>query len=349
MAIQYASPRTPAGYLASLKPIVAMATTARSSWLRTVQTLAQAEDLAEFQAEAVQNAIRQRERINEARRMLNAMTAPEVYRDMERALNDWLEALVGSCDAIANATAGIQPSDVEGARKRLRGAAESALKFNSERSSVITVGAPRPAPVEGRPPGRPLSRRTVVIGLLVLLVLAIVLYVTLFSGGTSDAIRRTLTGQAGTVERRAFPQAEITARLKAEIASRNVLFQNLDIRLVAPDKIVVTGTIAIPNRPVPVEVQLTTGVTPNGRPRLTAGPIAAVGVQLPPEANEALARRVEEGNVELAKQIAPNQFVRRLAIEDGQLVADVETVGGTPVAASPTPAAAGGPPPKPAP
>src|SRR4051794_39913008 len=103
MATQFAAPRSPAAFLGSLKPILDRATNARTSWLRCLNDLANAEDPAERSDDAVQMAIRCREQFNEAKRALNQMTAPMAYQDMERSLDGWLEALATSCDPLANA------------------------------------------------------------------------------------------------------------------------------------------------------------------------------------------------------------------------------------------------------
>src|SRR5579885_589201 len=144
MALHYASSRTPAGYLANLKPILDRATSVRTSWLRFLNDLANAEDVAGRSDEATQMAIRCREQFNEARRSLNQMTPPPMYQDMERALDGWLEALSASCEALANAVPPVTFDQVNAARRKLRDAAQEAEEpgerlGNNKRLIVLTV------------------------------------------------------------------------------------------------------------------------------------------------------------------------------------------------------------------
>lgn len=324
-----ASPRSPAAYLANLKPVLDAATAARTAWLRALNDMAQSPDIGERSDEVVQVAIRAREQFNEARRVLNQLTAPEMYRDMERALDGWLEALSGSCEQLASARPPITLEQVNAARRRLRDAAQQADKFNAERASVIVVGAP---PGEAPPePGEQLgnNKRLIVLTMLGLILMIVALYFAFGALGTSTTgIGTPGPGTPGAgQERRIFQRSEVLDRLRQEIAARQVAFLNADVRLVEPDRLIVTGQIQGPTSLVPVEAELQIGVTDAGKPRVTALNINATGVPVPQGALDALNRRTEEANRALPEEVAPDQFVRRLYVERDTVVAEIDRVG----------------------
>jgi hypothetical protein len=139
--------------------------------------------------------------------------------------------------------------------------------------------------------------------------------------GKRDAVA-ALLGQAP--DRRVYPAAEVLSRLKAEIATRKVLFSNPDVDLVAPDRIVVKGRIKGGASTIPVEVELQMSVTPDKRPRVDAKRLAAVGVEVPVEAFEALTKRVEEANATLPDQVPDGFDLKRLYVENEAVVAEPE-------------------------
>jgi hypothetical protein len=324
-----ASTRSPAAYLANLKPVLDAATAARTAWLRALNDMGQSEDIGERSDEAIQLAVRSREQFNEAKRILNQLTAPEMYRDMERALDGWLEALAASCEQIANARPPVTAEQVNAARRRLRDAAQQADKFNAERASVITVGGqPGEAPEE---PGEQIgnNKRLIVLTLLGLVLMIVALYFAFGALGTSNTGLRTPgagTPGAGQ-ERRVFQRSEVLDRLKQEIAARGVAFLNPDVRLVEPDRVVVTGQIQGPTGLVPVEAELQLGVTDAGRPRVTPLKINATGVQVPQGALDALNKRTDEANKTLPEQLKPDEFIRRLYVEKDTVVAEIDKAG----------------------
>lgn len=322
MALQYASQRSAASYLVSLKPIVDTAMMARGEWLRFLGDMPEGTDLAAEQLEIVPIAIRQRERFNEARRRLNQLPPPPAYRDMEQALDRWLAALAGSADAIASIRGQpLSDTHVATARRRLRDAAQAASKFNAERASVITVGAPPMEAEQPRVPFRP-NLRLILPLLLVLLLGGGGIYYLTSRAGTPAATLPTKP----SIEVRTFSQPEVLERLRQEIAGRRVAFQNPDVRLVEPDTVIITGEIQGPSSAIPVEATLRLSVTADGKPRVTAIGISATGIQVPQEALDALNLRAEEGNRDLALLLKPEEVVRRLAVEGNNVIAEIETV-----------------------
>ncbi len=130
------------------------------------------------------------------------------------------------------------------------------------------------------------------------------------------------------LEKRVFTQAEITSRLRQEINNRIVQFQDSDVRLIDPDRIVVVGKIPGPTGAlvgVEVETQLT--ITDQGLPKLTPTKLSASGVQIPSWASEALRVRIEEANRELVAAIPGGQRLQRVIIQNGTLSADLVTPG----------------------
>jgi len=325
------SSRTPAAYLANLKPILDAATVTRTTWLRALNAMAEDEDIGERTSEATALAIRTREQFNEARRALNQMTAPDMYRDMERALDGWLEALAGSCDQLANAVGPITADQVNASRRKLKEAAQQADKFNAERASIITVGGPPPVDVPDEP-GESIgnNKRLIVLTVLGLVLMIVALYFAFGALGTSSTQVPNRGPNGGVIEKRVFQRSDILDRLQKEIAGRQVAWLNPDVKLVEPDRIIISGSIQGPTGPIPAEAELQMGVTDNGQPKLTAIRVNATGVQLPTGALDALTKRTDEANKTLPQQLAPNQFVRKLYVDKDTVVAEIETVGGTP-------------------
>src|SRR5207248_4502418 len=130
---------------------------------------------------------------------------------------------------------------------------------------------------------------------------------------------------AGVADRRVYPQPEVLSRLKAEIATRKVLFTEADVQLVPPDRIIVRGKIQGPSSQIPVEVELQMSVTPDNKPRIDSRRLAAVGVTIPTEAFDALNKRIDEANKTLPDQVPAGFVVKRLSIENNAVVADLES------------------------
>jgi hypothetical protein len=330
-----ASSRNPAAYLANLKPVLDAATSIRTSWLRALNAMAEDPDIGERTSEATALAIRTREQFNEARRALNGMTAPDVYRDMERSLDGWLEALSASCDALANAVGQVTPDQVNNARRKLKEAAEQADKFNAERASIITVGGPPPGDAVEDPTEKiGNNKRLIVLTLLGLVLMIVALYFAFGALGSSSTV--TQRGPAGgIVEKKVYQRSEILDKLKAEIANRQVAWLNPDVKLLEPDRVIISGAIQGPTGQIPAEAELQLGVTDNGQPNAT-------GVTLPPGVLDALNKRTDEANKTLPTQLGPNQFVRKLYVDKDTVVAEVESVGAQPTAGAKPTAKPGG-------
>ena len=140
------------------------------------------------------------------------------------------------------------------------------------------------------------------------------------------AVQVPTPAPGGTVnlEKRVFTQAEITSRLRQEITNRIVQFQNADVRLVDPDRVIVVGRIPGPTGGlvgVEVETQLT--ITDRGLPKLTPTKLSASGVEIPSWASEALRVRIEEANRELAAAIPGGQRLQKVVIQNGAITADL--------------------------
>lgn len=322
-----ASSRNPAAYLANLKPVLDSATGTRTAWLRALNQMAEDEAVGERSGEATALAIRMREQFNEARRALNGMTAPDTYRDMERALDGWLEALSASCEPLATAAPPITLDQVNAARRKLREAAEQADKFNAERASIITVGGPPPGVAADPAESIGNNKRLIVLTLLGLVLMIVALYFAFGALGTSSSTTPVRGPAGGLIERRIFSRAEILDRLNKEIAARQIAWTNSDVKLVEPDRVVVTGQVNAPTGPVGAEAELQLGVTDAGKPKLTALSIKATGLTLPPGALDALNKRTEEANKTLPEQLAAGQFVRKIYVQKDTVVVEVETVG----------------------
>ena len=119
---------------------------------------------------------------------------------------------------------------------------------------------------------------------------------------------------------------------------RSVQFQDVDVRLEPPDRVVVPGrVVGAGGNQVAVTVELRVGAE-GGKPKITPLRISANGLSVPTAFTEALAKRAEEANRELANQVPAGQIVRRVFVEDNAVGAEVEAAApaGTGTAA-PTP------------
>src|SRR5581483_6305612 len=132
---------------------------------------------------------------------------------------------------------------------------------------------------------------------------------------------------------------EILDKLKAEIANRKVAFLEPDVRLQAPDRVIIVGKIQGPTSLIPVEAELQLGVTTDGKPKITPIRINATGVTVPPEALDAMNKRTDEANKVLPGQLAPNQFVRRVFVEHDTVVVELDTAGAPAANGTPGPGA----------
>jgi hypothetical protein len=147
------------------------------------------------------------------------------------------------------------------------------------------------------------------------------------------------------VERKIFPQAEVLGRLRQELLSRTVQIRDVDVRLEAPDRIVIPGKVLAPTGSlvgVTIELQIAADA---GKPKITPIRVSAVGIgiSVPQAATDAVTKRADEANKELANQVPAGQTVRRLFIENNAIVVELEmpaAVGtGTPQAQTPKPGA----------
>ncbi len=339
LAIRDNSPRAVAQYMASLKPILASATEARGTWVHYVLELTHRDDLASSQAEIARVALTQSHVFSDARRQLSTVHVPPGFEPMHRAVEAWLAMLARSCDAVVRSSAPLDQARLERLRDILREAGAKADQFNEERSAAVQAlhEAQRPG---AKPPGIIASTREIRIVAIVLIstiVVSFLIYLALngfvLPGQSTPLFRPPAILGGGTpgagIERRTFPLADIQNKLQSEISGRRVAFQSADVKLVAPDRIIVNGKVQGPSALIPVEAELEIGITDAGLPRVTPKRLSAIGVQVPPEAFEAFNKRVEEANRDLAGQLAPGQFLRRLYIENNQIIADVDVSAST--------------------
>lgn len=345
LATREASPRAIARYLASLKPALGSATDARNVWVRYLAELAHREDLAAAHTEAVQIALARGQQFHDARRAIAQLPVPPGYEPMHQAVDGWLQALLASCEVVVRASPPISRATLDRAQAILREAATKADRFNQQRTVAVQALTDAQMPVPARAKRVVASKkemRALIVSLLAALLLCGGAIFAVNSLSNTPPPTRTPTparpGQPGSgVERRVFPQPDILARLRQEIASRKVAWQEPDVQLVPPDRIVVKGKIQGPTSVVPVEVELQMSVTPDGKPRLEAKRLSAIGVDVPAGAFDALNKRVDEANQTLPQQLPPGQTLARLYIQDNAVVAEL-TGGpsGAPAGSSPT-------------
>jgi hypothetical protein len=242
--------------------------------------------------------------------------------------------MVGSCDAVVQHPGPLGREQLEQVREKLRGAARQAERFNAERRTV--AGLPAEDEPTGRRRGRVRIATAVVCGALLLLLVG---YFGVAARGSSDpagTATPTAALPGAGVERRVFPQPEILARLRQEIAGRSVQFQEVDVRLEPPDRVVIPGRVLGPGgNLIGVTVELQVGAE-GGRPKVTPLKIAASGLAVPQAFTDALAKRSDEANRDLATQVPAGRLVRRVFVENNAIVAEIE-------AATPGPAGTAAP------
>jgi hypothetical protein len=312
-------------YLSDLKPIIATGAEVRGEWMTMLARLNRADDPSSMQREAVQAGLDRSQNFRELRRRLATLRPPPELTDMHRSVDGWLAAMIGSCDAIVQHAGPLGPEQLDRVRERLRRAAKEAERFNTERRALAGEPAARLPTFRLRP--------KTIAAIAGALLLGSVAYVGLGGPGSTtvtDMIGLTGRSTAGRgalgagVERRVFPQAEILARLRQEIAGRSVQFQDVDVQLEPPDRVVVPGRVLAPGgSQVAVTVELRVGAE-DGRPKITPIRIGANGLSVPQAFTEALARRADEANRELANHVPAGQIVRRVYVENNAVVAEVE-------------------------
>jgi hypothetical protein len=344
LAIREASPRAIARYLASLKPALGSATDARNVWVRYLSELAHREDLAAAHTEAVQLALARGQQFHDARRAIAQLPVPPGYEPMQQAVDGWLQALLASCEVIVRASPPIGRATLDRAQAILREAATKADRFNQQRTAAVQALTDAQMPVPARAKRIVASKkemRALIVSLVAALLLcggAIFAVSSVSSGPPARTPTPVRPGQPGSgIDRRVFPQPDVLARLRQEIASRKVAWQDPDVQLIPPDRIVVKGKIQGPTSVVPVEVELQMSVTPDGKPRLEAKRLSAIGVDVPAGAFDALNKRVDEANQMLPQQLSPGQVLTRLYVQDNAIIA--ELTGGPnapPAAGTPT-------------
>jgi hypothetical protein len=295
------------------------------------------EDLATIHTETVQFALARGQQFHDARRAVAQIPPPPGYDAMRQALDGWLGGLQASSETIIRAQPPIRRETLDRAQKILRDAASRADRFNHQRTTAVQTLVDAQSPVPARAKKMVASKkemRALAMALIAALLLAGGAAFGLSTLASAPPPTRVPTpaakpgGQRAGLDRRVFTQPEILQRLKAEIAARKVIFFEPDVRLVAPDRIIITGKVQGPAGLVPVEAEIQAGATPDGKPRVDSKRLSAVGVEVPPGAFDALTKRVEEANKVLPDQVSPGQFVRRIFVENNTLV--VELDGGTP-------------------
>jgi hypothetical protein len=323
-AEERATPRAITRYLASLKPVLAAGTDARGVWVRFLVEAAKREDQAAAFAEAQQVALGQGQAIETARRTLHSIPPPTGLEDMHRTIDKWLRTLAHSCEAVFQAPGPLTPELMTKARNILHEAGAEADRFNRQRQTVVESLADVVAPPQDGP--KFIANTKEIRALAITLVLALLLI-----GGGAYAVSAlgdspTPTPTTGS-DRRVFPQPEILNRLKAEILSRKVAWQDADVVLVAPDLILVKGKIFGGSSQIPVEVELQMSVTEDGKPKIATKRLSAVGVTVPPEAFDALNKRVDEANKTLPDQIPAGYTLKRLFVENNAVVVELQPNG----------------------
>jgi hypothetical protein len=261
---------------------------------------------------------------------------------MAQAIDGWLQALLASCEAVVRSHPPLTRQTLERVQDVLHEAAGKADRFNQQRSVAVQqlVEAQMPVPAKARKVvASKKEMRALVIALVAALLLAGGSMFALNSLANSAPPTRTPTaatkpGLQSTGNRRVFPQPDVLARLKQEIANRKVAWVEPDVQLVPPDRVIVTGKIQGPINVVSVEVELQMSVTTDGMPRLEAKRLSAIGVDVPPGAFDALNKRVDEANQTLPQQLGPGEKLTRLYVQDNAVIAELTGgAGGTPTPA----------------
>ena len=339
-----------ARYLSALRPILVSATNARANWVRFLNELAARPDLAKATPEAVQVALGQSNQFAQARRQLTQLQPPPNYQDMHGTIEGWLKSLELSCQIVVRQTGPLTPDTVSRVREALQEAATDADRFNAERAAIQAVVKETARPSEKRP--RLIANRkelrlvALVMGVLLSLLAAGVWASGVLSPSVdttptvspADATATAVAFLASGGERRVYPLPDIQKRLDLEIAGRKVAFREATVRLVPPDRVIVSGKIQGAADLITVEVELQV-MAENGKPKIVTQGLRAAGVQVPREAYDALTQRADEGNAELAKQLKPNEYVSRVVVEPTQVIAEIADLSKMPGASTtPTPA-----------
>ena len=327
LAMRDGSPRQVARYLNSLRPVLTSGTNARGVWVRFLNEIAKRDDMRAAHAEAQQMALGQGQHLDETRRLLASIPVPTGFEDMHRSIDGWLKALVESCEAVFRSRPPLANETLARARQSVYQAGLEADTFNRQRQTVVESLSEGPAPAGARPRFIANSKELRALGIALVLALAMV------GGGVYGMMKLTATPASAaaaratipTPDRRIYPQPEVLARLKDELATRKVAFGDPDVQLVPPDRIIVKGKIQGLVSQIPVEVELQMSVTPDNKPRIDSRRLAAIGVTIPTEAFDALNKRVEEANKTLPDQIPAGFILKALSIENNAVVADLES------------------------
>lgn len=316
-----ATPRAITRYLTSLKPILAAGTDARGVWVRFLLEIARREDQHAAFAEAQQMALGQGQTLDAARRALASLPPPAGLEDMQRTIDKWLRTLASSCEAVFQSSGPLTPELLQKARSLIHEAGVEADRFNRQRATVVESLQDVVKPPANGPKfianTRELRALAVTLLVAVLLIAGGVYAVSALSDTPAVA-----TPVGSGVERRSYPQADILNRLRTEIQARKVAWQDADVVLTPPDLILIKGKIFGPSAQIPVEVELQVSVV-DGKPRVTTKRLTAVGVPVPPEAFDALNKRIEEANKTLSEQVPAGFTLQRLFIENNAVVAEL--------------------------
>jgi hypothetical protein len=330
VAVREASPRAISRYLNSLKPLLAGGTDARGVWVRFLNEAAQREDPVEAHAEAQQVALGQGQALDEARRTLAAVPVPPGLEDMHRSVGRWLKAVSDSCEVVFRSKPPLSSDTLARARQLVYEAGVEADDFNRHRTAVVESLQERPVSAQ-RP--RFIASGKELRALALALVLALVMVggvVYAMSTLTSSPPAPAPTPTPPLTDRRVFPQPDVLGRLRNELTTRKVAFNDADVQLVPPDRIIVKGRIQGPTALIPVEAELQMSVTPDGKPKVESKRLAAVGVTIPPEASDALNKRIDEANKTLPEQVPAGFILKRLYVENNAVVAELAGVAAAP-------------------
>jgi hypothetical protein len=323
--------QTLARYFATLNPITTTGANGAINWSRALEEAAR-RPAGTGDAELRQVALGQGQALDAARRALVATPVPAGLEELHGSVESWLRATVESCEVVYRASSPLGAETFARARALNRAAGVEADRFNRARAAYVETSRTPPR-VAGARPGMMASGREMA-GLLAGLVLSLgmfagVVHATNLATAepTPTAVRAQEVDTSRPRERRLYRVPEVLARLKVEVARRKVAFGEPAVQLVAPDRAIVKGKIQGASSLIPIEVELQMSVTADGQPRVDARRLAAVGVEVPVDAVDALTRRVEEANQTLPDQVPDGFVLRRLYVEGDGVVAELDRLG----------------------
>lgn len=153
----------------------------------------------------------------------------------------------------------------------------------------------------------------------------------------SLALAGTPAPVAATDRRVSYTAAEILASLRTELVVRRVAWSDPGVKLVPPDRVIVTGKVQGSAGPSPAQVTLQIGVSHDGRPSVASTKLSGAAADVRNALLDALTKRVEEANRALPGQPGPVQTARRILVENGRtVVIDVSSQSTTGTASGPS-------------